>query len=174
MSVADVERWVPIPGYEGVYEASSLGRIRSVGTRRSRWGPPLVLIPTISKGGYLRVGLCINLRQFTVHVHTLIATAFLGDRRGRQVNHKDGNKQNNATDNLEWVTSKENIRHAMALGLKKHYRGERGPAAKLTQAQVDEIRSLHRIETNRALAQRYGVSESAIWMIQARRSWQHV
>lgn len=98
--------WKPVPGYEGLYEASSFGEIRSL--RRGR-----VLKPGTSQGGYLVVALRKNGTQHMVKVHTVIAAAFLGERpQGLEVNHKDFNRMNNAVENLEYVTRQENIRHA--------------------------------------------------------------
>ena len=118
------EIWLLIPEAGGFYEASSLGRIRSkdrVFEVGSRWGGTRllpfkgkVLKPWPDAGGYLVVYLA---NRKAVNVHRLIASAFHGNGTGLDVNHIDGNKQNNCADNLEWVTRKENMAHARATGL---------------------------------------------------------
>lgn len=89
-----------------------------------------------------------------------------------QVNHIDGNKLNNHADNLEWCDAGHNLRHARALGLVDHAKGERAGGAKLTSEQVLLIRSAN--EKGRALAKRFGVSESLISMIKSRKIWTHI
>lgn len=99
--------------------------------------------------------------------------AFRGTDPDRpECNHKDGNKQNNHLDNLEWTSSSENKQHAIASGLaaigEKHY------ASKLTAADIPVIRALHGVERQRVTAARYGVSTSLIGMVQNRRVWKHI
>lgn len=110
------EIWKPIPGYEGFYEASSIGRIRGV-----QWSPRLAagipIKPRINKQ-YLVVCLSKEKVRKWIYVHQLIALAFLGPRpEGRQVNHKDGAKLNNRLSNLEYLTHKQNMEHAARSGL---------------------------------------------------------
>lgn len=73
-------------------------------------------------------------------VHRLIAETFLGHQMGKFVNHKDGNKTNNALINLEWVTPQENNQHAVDTGLRIYTKGLYHPSCKLTQDLVNEIR----------------------------------
>lgn len=93
------EVWKDIPNYEGLYQASNLGRIKS---KRK------ILKPI--KGEYLKVGLSKNGIQTTKYVHRLVAETFLG-KSDLQVNHKDENKHNNCVNNLEWITFKENMNY---------------------------------------------------------------
>lgn len=88
-----------------------------------------------------------------------------------QVNHLDGNKENNSKDNLEWATASENEKHAHRTGLKSG-RGSANSNAKLTAADVLEIRASS--ETPSELARRYGISRSTIVNILNRKSWKHV
>ena len=106
-----IEEWRPIPGYEGLYEVSNTGRVRSVdryvktcyGSYRLHKGK--VLSPGIRPDGYLVVSL--QYRMF--RVHRLVAQAFLPNPDNLpQVNHKDENPGNNNVDNLEWCTAKYN------------------------------------------------------------------
>jgi hypothetical protein len=176
------EEWRDIPGLEGAYQASSLGRIRSM-TRRGRtcYGATRMLqghVLTTSGGkrGYVRVPPNIADTQF---VHRLVAMAFIPNpKRLPVVNHKDGNKANNRPENLEWCTQGENVRHAFSTGLATKQRPGKGglsPAAKLTEAQVIEIKK--RIATGHRsidLAAEYGVAKGTIGEIKAGRSWGHV
>lgn len=71
--------------------------------------------PSLSPNGYLTTTVMINGKRKTIPIHSAIAKSFLGDKivDGFVINHKDGNKQNNHLDNLEWVTPKENMQHAV-------------------------------------------------------------
>lgn len=115
------ETWMPIPDFDGLYEASILGRIRSV-TRtdpigRIRNGKVLSLC---KKGnGYLYFTGTINGRRKNMYVHRAVMSAFCptADSDKYEVDHIDCNKENNRLDNLEWVTSEENINRASNNGL---------------------------------------------------------
>ena len=111
------EIWRPIPGTDGIYEASDLGRIRSIWVLR-----PWKSIPRNDRTQRRAV---INILQDgeskSFYVHRLVALAFHGPcPPGKQVNHKDGNALNNSPDNLEYVTPSENLKHAYRTGLMRH------------------------------------------------------
>ena len=98
------EQWRAIVGYEGLYEVSNMGRIRTI--RLSKFK---ILSQYISCKGYKKVGLSKNGKQKVVFVHRCVAMAFIPNPYNLpQVNHKDENKQNNNVDNLEWCTNKYN------------------------------------------------------------------
>lgn len=104
------EVWKNIPNYEGLYQASNFGRIKRTKTNK-------ILNPQIHKG-YCEVNLSKNGIVKHYRVHILIALAFLPNLENKQeVNHIDGNKQNNCVSNLEWATHKENMSHAFNNGL---------------------------------------------------------
>lgn len=105
------EIWKPVPGFEGLYEVSNLGRLKSY--KQDPRGKILNL--TNAKGDYLRVVLQgIGKQRKSTSVHRLVAEAFIPNESGLpEVNHKDGNRQNNKAENLEWCTTAENIRHAI-------------------------------------------------------------
>lgn len=116
-----MEEWKPVVGYEGFYEVSSYGRIRSVdhivgsGIRHSdhtlRKGR--MLKQHIKRHGYCAVDLSAHNIVKTVAVHKLVATAFCERKAGdTQVNHINCNKADNRAVNLEWCTSSENRKHA--------------------------------------------------------------
>lgn len=124
------EEWKPIKGYEGYYEISSFGTVKSLSrTIYTVWknGEPgtyfqkgrILATKECSKNKkgwqtYLQVCLSVNGMQKYKMVHRLVAEAFLEHPAGKDyVNHKDGNKHNNCVDNLEWVTQKENIEHCI-------------------------------------------------------------
>lgn len=104
-----------IKGYEGLYQASSNGEII---TLINRYDGVKYLKQATAKTGYKSVTLCKHKKHTTKLVHRLIAEAFYG-QSDKEVNHKDGNKQNNQIENLEFVTKSENIKHALQNGLFK-------------------------------------------------------
>lgn len=110
--------WRAIPGYEGLYEASEYGEVRSL-KRHSTSGK--VLKPYCNpRNGYMYVSLSKHNKAITKRVHGLVAAAFFGIRpEGLQVNHIDGDKTNNAIGNLEYCTQSENMTHAFQTGLEK-------------------------------------------------------
>lgn len=110
------EEWKAIPGYEGFYEASSFGRIRSLPRSvKTRHGGIAkkngrILKPSKNSCGYVNYGLSKNGSQKTCSGHILVATAFLGDKPvGFVVDHIDRDKSNNCLKNLEYVSSAENV-----------------------------------------------------------------
>lgn len=117
------EIWETIDDYPE-YEVSNLGRVKSkTRTIKHNYGGlstrhAIIRVPYINSVGYYVVGLTKNKRVRNVFVHRLIAKAFIPNPENKpQVNHKDGNKLNNALENLEWVTSFENIWHGINTGL---------------------------------------------------------
>lgn len=106
--------WKDIPGYEGLYQASDSGHIRSV-DRFDIGGNKIkgvVLKQRSARGGYLRVGLWKDGVMKTTLVHRAIAAAYVPNPEAKpQVNHVDENKENNTAENLEWVSCKENVNH---------------------------------------------------------------
>lgn len=163
------EEWRPVAGYVGIYEVSSIGRIRRLPEPR-RALRVRVLKPRYDKKGYVRVALHHSGRKDAA-VHRLVALAFLGAPPGDkvQVNHIDGDKQNNAVTNLEWVTGAENIQHSYDLGIRQALRGEAHARRKLNWAAVNEIRAS--ALSQKVLSQKYGVSASHIGYIRHGKSW---
>jgi hypothetical protein len=111
------EHWKPVRGFEGLYMVSQLGGVYSTRNRRH-------LNPT--KTGYATVTLCKNGKSTSRTVHRLVAEAFLPNPGNLPiVNHKDGNKQNNRLENLEWCTQKANVAHAIKMGVHGKIRRKR-------------------------------------------------
>lgn len=161
--------WKDVVGYEGLYRISDSGELFSV--RRNK-----ILSPNIGLDGYRKMVISVNNIRQTVRIHRLVAEAFLENPQNKPVvNHKDGNKLNNRVDNLEWVTVLENAIHASENGLLKGQSGEKNPMAKLTADQVDEIRRTYKKRSSdanaRILGERFGVSDSTIWLIASGKVW---
>lgn len=109
------EMWKKINEYDG-YEISNLGKIRSFKKDKNNF----ILKQRITKGGYLRITLYKNGMAKKYLVHRLVAQTFIPNPENKpQINHLDGNKQNNKVDNLEWCTNSENQKHAYKTGLEK-------------------------------------------------------
>ena len=109
-----MEIWKDIEGYEGIYQVSNLGRVKSL-SRRDKLNRVIqekILKPRSDKVGYLLVDLYKEGRMKTYLVHRLVAKAFIPNPEDKpQVNHRDENKTNNKVENLEWMTGKENANY---------------------------------------------------------------
>ena len=125
-----MEIWKDIKGFEGYYQVSNYGNIKSL-TRfdgiRERQGQEIK--QNLKYNGYLQVGLRKNSERKFYSVHRLVAIHFIDNPENKpQVNHIDCNKQNNNINNLEWTTSKENLYHAKINGLRNNIpKGEKHP-----------------------------------------------
>lgn len=131
-----MERWLPAIGFEGRYEVSDLGRVRSFmrGTGR-------VLLPDVGRNGYHRVALWGGIRANTKKhlVHRLVLAAFVGPSpAGMEARHKDGDSGNNSLSNLEWATHSDNLKDRTGHG--KLRIGAEHPKARLTEALVLALR----------------------------------
>ena len=106
------EQWKDVKGWEGKYQISNFGRLKSI--LKNKNGK----IRSVKNrhGWYLTVPLCCNCHRETVRIHRLVAEAFIPNlHKYPEVNHKDGNKQNNNVENLEWCTRAMNMRHAIKM-----------------------------------------------------------
>ena len=173
------EVWKDVCGYEGVYEVSNLGNVRSIDRidclGHIRKGKVLNIVT--DKYGYFVVHLSLFGKSKYHKVHRLVALAFIENPQNfRQINHKDENKKNNCVSNLEWCTSKHNINYGnrnnlVAISLY----GENGHRHKLTQKDVDEIRTLYKKRSKennmKKLSLKYGVSETEIRRIIKNQRW---
>lgn len=115
------EIWKDIKGYEGLYQVSNLGKVKriehfdSIGRKKKEKE-----MSAQEVSGYLRVWLSKGMIRKGYLIHRLVAESFiLNLNNKKEVNHKDGDKQNNCVNNLEWVTSSENRIHAYKKGLAK-------------------------------------------------------
>lgn len=167
------EIWKPVLGYEGFYEVSSHGRVRS------NYPSPRKKSEFLSPGyvrGYRQLILCKNKVRKVALVHRLVALAFLGDppTQNHQVNHKNLNKADNRVENLEWMTHADNNRHAAPVI--PRIKGTNKSNHKLSDEQVLSIRSRYvpRQVSLKALAEEFGVSMQTVHAIVHRRKWKHL
>ncbi len=170
------ELWKDIKGYEGCYQVSNLGRIKSLDRMtNNQYGEYFmkgrILKNSIIKDkGYCRVSLNNGNGKISKRVHRLVAEAFIPNPENKpEVNHKDGNKLNNCVSNLEWCTNKENIEHSIRTGLKKHCNGCSNSSSKFTEEDIIFIRKNYKkrdpMYSGVALARRYSCSPQTIYDI---------
>lgn len=169
------EIWKPIPGFHGLYEVSSHGRVK---TLHPRFKPGRIMKARNSRGGYLIVGLMREGFQRTYSVHRLVAVTFKNpDPTRSMVNHINGIKTDNRDINLEWVTSSENCLHAYRIGLANPTRalGEKSVKAKLTDEIVKWIRrEVMAGKSRRSIARLLGVSHTCVVHAANRKRWPHL
>jgi hypothetical protein len=160
------EEWKRVIGYSTYYEVSDRGNVRRVVVSNFvKVVRPLQ--PYKEKIGYLRV----DIHKKSWRVHVLVAKEFIANPESlRDINHKDGNKKNNILSNLERVSHRDNIKHAVSLGLHSFSNGELNIRAKLSKSQVLEIRRTYQ-RNSPQLAKKFGVSKNQIMQIVKRRQW---
>lgn len=169
-----MEKWIPIKGYEEHYEVSNYGRVRNIPRaycltyRGGRYvSKTTVNKPTNNGKGYGRVFLSKYNKVTTKYVHRLVAENWCSNPlKCKEINHIDGNKSNNKSDNLEWVTRRQNVIHARRAGLFI-------PSfTKFTIEQVDEILLLcgQGVSPIR-VARLFQVYKTSIYNILAGRTW---
>lgn len=164
------EIWKDIPGYEGLYKASSEGKIKSYYKRR---GKIIILSPTLDRDGYLRVSLAKNKKISNHCVHRLIAETFIPNRENKpQINHINNIRNDNKKINLEWATAKENINHGFKHG--NEPKGENHYYSKLKNNDIIFIRKMHNKIKKKKLAKMFNVYFSTIEKIQNGRAWTHI
>lgn len=107
-----IEKWKPIKNFEGLYEISNFGRLKSLPRATTSGG----IIKTRLTRGYETTHICKNGKHYEVKIHRLVAQAFISNPNNLpQVNHKDENKINNRVDNLEWCNSSYNNKYGTRL-----------------------------------------------------------
>jgi hypothetical protein len=166
------EVWKDIKGYEGIYKVSNFGRVKSLGnefTRKERF-----LKLCLQSKGYLTVVLQKDATRKMVLVHRLVAEHFIDNTESKpQVNHINGDKTDNAIENLEWVSHRENLDHAIKNNLT--LKGEENRNSKLKDVDVIKIHSLlQRGATTKELSESYNISYSTIDGIRTNRYWKHL
>lgn len=177
------EQWRDILGYEGHYQISSFGRVKSLNRHIIHRFKEGLLRPVFYKERILSLRtyeypsceLYRDRHRHVYRVHRLVAEYFVPGRNNTRniVNHKDGEIGNNRADNLEWVTPEENMKHAHKKEL--ILRGELHPFSKLTENDVKEIiRFCRGPLTSGQIAKKYGVSSSCVAKIRQRQRWRHV
>lgn len=177
-----MEIWKPVVGfegcYEGTYEISSLGRVRSIDRvlASGNFAKGRMRSILLDNRGYPVVGLYKEGKGNQRKVHRLAALAFVPNPENKPaVNHRDGNKQNNNVENLEWVTNRENTNHAYLNGLIDTAKGERNSQAKLTVELVNKAKELHDLGwTYKAIGQLIGVGGNQVSRIIKGTRWGHL
>lgn len=167
----NAEIWKPIPGYEGYYECSNIGRVRGLDrliTTHQKHHKTALLKGRVIKAskagpGYLRVLLCRDNTIKGFYVHRLVAAVFLNAVDGKnEVNHKNRIKTDNRVTNIEWCDRQGNINHS----LEKMRRGATHYMTKLSDDDVRDIRKRKGQITGQKLADEYGVNRwtiTGIW-----------
>jgi len=177
-----MEVWKDINGYEGLYQVSDNGQVRSIPKRvwnRYKYDiRKTVILKQKTSSLYKQISLCKNGKAKSVNVHRLIAKAFISNPENKlEVNHKNGIKQDNNIENLEWCTRKENSIHAVKTGLQKIKIGSDHHCSILKEHNIINIRNLfdkkiiNRAQISRLYPQ---MTYSGIRMITDRKNWKHV
>ena len=183
------EVWKDIIGYEGLYQVSNLGNVKSLdrivnkpnGVSYMRKGK--ICKQSKSNLGYMTIGFTVNNNKVNKYVHRLVAEAFITNVNDYpQVNHIDCDKTNNKINNLEWCTNSENHIHASKNGLNKlhlyrvAYSGEENGRSLLTKEQVLEIKQKYipYKYSAKKISKEYNVSESCITHILNNTSWKEI
>ena len=163
------EIWKPVVGFEGKYEISDYGRIRSLNYRNH--GGVCILTPTVNHAGYLTVTLTSNRERYKKRIHRLVYEAFVAPllsydpkKDGSsffEINHIDEDKTNNRPSNLELVTHTENVRHGTAIERKSATQTNGKKSKKVYQYDLDGV--LVKIWPSFSEIVRSGISKQAIW-----------
>ena len=179
-----MEIWKDIKNTNGRYKVSNLGRIKSSGfsvkrsNGRQYTSKEKILKPATDSCGYLRCALSYGGKLNTHKVHRLVADEFINGKTDarNQVNHKNGIKHDNRTQNLEWVSSSENCKHSFVYGLQKPKRGTLNGNSKLTEKDVKHIRHEHHANgvTFRKLSIGYKIDKKTISQICKFEIWKHI
>lgn len=180
------ETWKAVPAWEGVYEVSDQGRVRSVtrtiyaknpvGVVAPRTYAGRVLLKAAGKRGYEMVSFTAPGRKRTYsYVHALVAAAFIGPKpSGKEVCHNNGRRSDNRRINIRYDTRSANALDRHAHGTMNQPCGERCAAAKLTKHAVRYIREVGGGVSQRALGRMFGVSHSTIAAAASGKSWKHI
>ena len=153
------EIWKDVPGYEGHYQVSNLGRVKSFKRGKER-----MLKPGLGSKGYYLVVLWKGGEVKTHTIHRLVIRAFWGESK-LDVNHKNGVKTDNRLENLEYCTKSENIQHAYDTDLIDK---------KLTRACVERIKYEHQGMTQQSIAEIYGITRQLVSQIRSGKTWKHI
>lgn len=175
------EEWRDINGYIGYYQISDKGRVKSVKRKIKRSNGRVysvserILKSATNKSGYPRVSLSKE-KSRTHRVHRLVAVAFLLSKENKfEVNHINGAKHDNFLENLEWVTSSENMIHAYKNKLRLPMIGENNPSAKINKFQALTIKTLLMSGFGPSkISKMYDISVHIIKDISRKRTWKHV
>jgi hypothetical protein len=159
----NLEIWKPITGYEN-YEISSWGRVKNSSG---------LFLKIQDRKGYKRIILLKKSKHKSFLIHRLVAVNFIPNPKNLlEINHIDGNKQNNNVENLEWVSRYENMKHAEDNFLLAQ--GETHGNSKLTEIEVLEIRRIYKKGMGTELAKKYNVARQTITSIIRKKLWKNI
>ena len=170
------EIWKQVVGYEGLYEVSNLGKIKSFYISKN------ILKNCAERDGYFVIGLNKKKKRKQFKVHRLVAQAFIPNLENKPcVNHIDNNPQNNNIFNLEWCTYKENTQHSLKQGrmvdmakIRGETLGSKNPRALINEKQVLEIRSLVSKMKQKDIANLFLLKIKTVSAIIRRQNWKHI
>lgn len=181
------EVYLPIADFEGYYEVSNTGLVRSVDRvvthARGKVDKPhdtkyygMILKQKIDRYGYPTVCIMKNGKRRYTTVHRLVAETFLCNvNKLPQINHIDANKLNNNINNLEWVSALDNVRHAIGLNLQHYASGEELPQTKIDRRIATVIKTrLLTGESQISIARDLGLNKNVIWRISKGHTWKKV
>lgn len=178
------EIWKDVDGTDSSYQVSNLGNVKGVdrisiskiGTPRKVKGK-LLSNNSKDKDGYILVGLRYSdrIEAYTKKVHRLVAQAFLPNIENKeQVNHKNGIKNDNRVENLEWVTSFENQTHSVKVLNKRILRGVEISNSRLTPELIAELKIIKPLFTYTELQNLYGIHRCTIHLAVTGINWKHL
>lgn len=160
------EIWKDIKGYEGLYQISNFGRIKSILSNK--------FLKAGKANGYRNVVLYKNKLKKTFNIHRLICINFISNPYNKPcVNHINGIKSDNRLENLEWVTHSENKIHAFKIGLESK-KGEKHHFSKLNEKQAIKIKYEHKDLSQKEIAKIYKIDSSSVSNIRRGVTWTEI
>lgn len=162
-------RSIIVNGVKTNYEVSDDGKVRNIKTGK-------ILKYWIDRDGYYRTTISINKKSYHTGTHRFVAIAFIPNPDNLpEVNHKNGKKWDNRVENLEWVTTQENVQHAFYTGLKYATLGEDNSLSVYTEKQIRKVCSLlEKGMSNKKISEKTGVNRKYITDIKKGRRWRHI